>query len=99
VLSVARVYERRTTSGERGGYVGASLALGGAAELLRRAAWRLARRALRGRMTAGILVPVLGAAVGGALSYACAITMGGLAREFYRERRPRSLLPRVSRAR
>jgi hypothetical protein len=85
LLSIACVYERRASGGERGASAAASLALGGGAELLRRSAVKLVQRALRRRIAAA-LVPVAGAAVGGALAYAAARSAGKLAQEFYRER-------------
>lgn len=91
ILTIARVYGKPTTRPQRGGAVAVSFAAGGGAELLRRTAVKVAQRVLRRGVTSR-MIPVVGAIVGGLLSYGFVVAMGRQARDYYRDR---SLLERV----
>jgi len=96
VLTIARIYDRPTTREQRGLAVGASLALGGGVEFLRRNVIKGVARSLKRQGTAH-LVPVFGALLGGVFSYASVRTIGRQARDYYRQRRKASRARAASR--
>jgi uncharacterized protein (DUF697 family) len=94
VLTIARIYGRPTTREQRAATVGASLALGGGAEFLRRSIVKTVTRGMR-KQAISRLMPAAGAVIGGALSYTSVIAIGRQAQDYYRRR---TLVPRLKRA-
>lgn len=85
VLTIARVYGKPTSRPQRGGAVAVSFAAGGGAEVLRRAAVKAVQRALR-RGATSRMIPLVGAVVGGVMSYGSVVAIGRQAQEYYRDR-------------
>lgn len=94
VLTIARIYGKTTSREQRGATVGASLALGGGAEFIRRSIIKAVLRGMR-RQAMSRLMPVAGAVIGGALSYTAVMTVGRQAQEYYRGR---TLFPKIRKA-
>lgn len=86
-LSIAHAHRRPAAGPEHALAAAGSLLVAGAAHWLRRGALNLARRSLSRR--APRLLPVVGALVGGALSYAAARTFGGAVQDYCQTARTR----------
>lgn len=86
VLTIARIYGKPTTREQRAASVGASLALGGGTEFLRRQLVKTATNSLRRRRAAS-LVPAFGAVLGGVMSYTAVFAIGRQAQQYYRTKR------------
>jgi hypothetical protein len=84
-LGVAAIYRRRPDLSERGLSAAGSLAVSAGTGAVRAGAVKLARQAL-GRRRSGSAAPVLGALLGGALSYGAVLAFGRAARDHYRGR-------------
>ena len=86
VLTIARIYSKPTTREQRAASVGASLALGGGTEFLRRQVVKAVTNSLR-RQRAATLVPAFGAILGGVMSYTAVLAIGRQAQVYYRTKR------------
>lgn len=84
-LGIAAIFGRRPDLTERGLGAAAGLTLSAGTGALRAGAVKLARQALGRRRTSGA-APVLGALIGGGLSYGAVIAFGRAARDHYRGR-------------
>lgn len=85
VLTIARIYGRKTTREQRAMTVAVALALGGGTEFVRRNIVKGVSNALK-KQRERRLVPHVGGAIGLVLTYGAVRAVGKLARNYYRPR-------------